>query len=179
MKADAAKKPLTSAQWTEEDLREVARDLVSGVPVHTIAEKHNRSIPSIRQRLRTCESLQGHIERLHEEADKVTLLALSAARAASLDALAATGDEMMKILLEVARTGEKDSDRRLAAETLINRLGVTDVKRVTHVEEKRALTSDEAERLRGAIERTFGGGGDRGQQDETEGVGKERPLLPE
>ena len=165
MKADAAKKPLTSTQWTEEEIREVARDFVSGVPVHTIAEKHNRSIPAIRTRLRTCESLQGHIERFHEEADKITLLALSAARLQCLEKLAGTGDEMMIILLDVARNAEKDSDRRLAAETLINRLGVTDVKRVQHVEEKRALTSDEAERLRGAIERTFGKQLEEGEVD--------------
>jgi len=163
--SDAAKKPLTAAHWTDEELREMARDFVSGVPVHTLAEKSNRSIDAVRHRLNTCENLQRYIERFHDEADKVTILALSAARLKSLETLAATGDEMMNILLRIARAGEKDSDRRLAAETLINRLGVTDVKRVQHVEEKRALTSDEAERLRGAIERTFGKQLEEGEVD--------------
>ena len=173
------KKPLTSAQWTDEELREMARDFVSGVPVHTLAEKSNRSIAAVRHRLNTCEALQRYVERFHDEADKVVLLALSAARLQCLEKLAETGDEMMVLLLEIARDGEKDSDRRLAAEALLKSLGVTDVKRVQHVEEKRVLTSEEAERLRGAFERTFGGGDDRGQQDEAEGASKERPLLPE
>ena len=176
--SNATKKPLTSAHWTDEELREMARDFVSGVPVHTLAEKSNRSIDAVRHRLNTCENLQRYIERFHDEADKVTILALSAARLKSLETLAATGDEMMNILLRIARAGEKDSDRRLAAEALLKSLGVTDTKKVKQIDEARTLTGEEADRLAAAFERTFGGGGDRGQQDKTEGVGKERPLLP-
>ena len=174
---EKVKKPLTSAHWTDEELREMARDFVSGVPVHTLAEKSNRSIAAVRHRLNTCENLQRYIERFHDEADKVTILALSAARLKSLETLAATGDEMMNILLRIARAGEKDSDRRLAAEALLKSLGVTDTKKAQQVEEKRTLTGEEAKELTAALKRTYGGGGDRGQQDETEGVGKERPLL--